>query len=91
VSLFRIRPIIAACSTPGGCSFANSPVIIDKLKTVSAGHTACVPESIDIANVKAARDGSGTWNASCGGRAYLCCAVATVGHSESCSRAPAVQ
>ncbi len=90
MSLFRVRPIIAACSTPGGCSSANSPVIIDRL-TVSAGHTGCVPESIDIANVKAARDGSGTWNASCGGKAYLCCAVATGGHSESYSRAPAVQ
>jgi hypothetical protein len=83
--------LIAACTALGGCISANSPRIINRLKTVSAGHTGCVPESIDITNVKAAHDGSGTWNATCGGKTYLCSAVATVGHSESYSCAPAVQ
>jgi len=89
--MYRALVLIAVATALSGCISANSPMIIDKLKTVSAGHTGCAPQSIDITNVKAARDGSGTWNATCAGKTYLCSAVATVGHSESYGCSPAVQ
>ena len=58
---------------------------------VSAGHTGCMPEDNVISNVVANLDGSGTWNATCKGRVYLCSAVGSVGNSESYSCAPVAQ
>lgn len=73
----------------GGCaSIANSPIVVKKLKLVSAGHTGCLPDENEISNVDASPDGSGTWNATCKGKVYLCSAVASLGDSESYSCAP---
>jgi hypothetical protein len=72
-----------------GCAFiANSPMVVKKLKIVSAGHTGCLPDENEISNVNSSPDGSGTWNATCKGKVYLCSAVASVGNSESFSCAP---
>lgn len=88
--MFRILILITLCAATSGCISANSPMVTNKLKTVSAGHTGCEPGAIEITNVKAAFDGSGTWNATCAGKTYLCSASGSVGHSESYSCAPAV-
>jgi hypothetical protein len=69
-------------------SMANSPTVVHQLKIVSAGHTGCLPDENEISNVNASPDGSGTWNATCKDKIYLCSAVASVGNSESYSCAP---
>lgn len=71
----------AAATT--GCVSANSPIVQQKLKTVSAGYTGCMPDENILSNVAPKADGSGTWNATCKGKTYLCSAVATVNKSES--------
>jgi len=76
---------VAACVTPGSAMMTNA------LQMVSAGHTGCLPEENQIANVKANLDGSGTWNATCKGKAYLCSAFQGVSKSESYSCAPVAQ
>jgi hypothetical protein len=74
-----------------GCVSVNSPIVQEKLKTVSAGYTGCIPEENVLSNVAAKYDGSGTWNATCKGKTYLCSAVATVDKSESFHCAPMAQ
>lgn len=78
--------VIAAVS---GCA-ANSPLVQDRLKMVSAGHTGCMPEENVISNVASSLDGTGTWNATCKGKVYLCSA-APAGNAEAYSCAPAAQ
>ena len=87
----RAALLVVVIAEISGCVSVNSPVVQEHLKTVSAGHTGCAPEDNVISNVNAKRDGSGTWNATCKGKIYLCSAVATVGHSESYSCAPVAQ
>lgn len=74
--------------TTGCVAIANSPVVGKQLKFVSAGHTGCLPDENEISNVNLIPDGSGTWNATCLGKVYLCSAAASVGNSESYSCAP---
>jgi hypothetical protein len=74
-----------ACVTP------DSPTVTSALQMVSAGHTGCLPEENQISNVKMNLDGSGTWNATCKGKAYLCSAFLGVSKSESYSCAPVAQ
>jgi hypothetical protein len=69
----------------------NSPEVLQALKMVSAGHTGCLPDDNEISNVSAVRDGSGTWNATCRGKTYLCSAFRAVGGSQSYSCAPVAQ
>jgi hypothetical protein len=93
MSPFSYRVAIAAMVSPvltSGCVpvTANSPIITSRLQMVSAGHTGCLPGENDISNVAANPDGSGTWNATCLGKIYLCSAVAAVNQSESFSCAP---
>jgi len=78
-------------ATAAGCVAplsASSPLILNRLKLVSAGHTGCLPEANDITNVTMSLDGSGMWNATCKGKVYLCTAAASVGNNESLSCAP---
>jgi hypothetical protein len=85
----RISPLSAIFLGLTGCaSVANSALVVKHLKIVSAGHTGCLPDENEISNVKSDPDGSGTWNATCNGRVYLCSAVASVGNSESYNCAP---
>jgi len=69
----------------GGCT----AMVVNQLKTVSAGHTGCAPDDNVITNIKAGADGGGTWNATCNGKVYLCSGVGS-GHAESFSCAAAV-
>lgn len=72
-----------------GCaSMANSSIVANQLKLVSAGHTGCLPDENEVSNVNSSPDGSGTWNTTCKGKVYLCSAVSSVGNSESYSCAP---
>lgn len=80
--------IVAMAAGTSGCLTANSPIVQQKLQTVSAGYTGCAPEDNVLSNVAPNRDGSGTWNATCKGKIYLCSAVATVNKSESFHCAP---
>ena len=77
--------VTTACVTP------DSPTMTNALQTVSAGHTGCLPEENQISNVKMNLDGSGTWNATCKGKIYLCSAFLGVSKSESYSCAPVAQ
>ena len=72
----------------GACGCASVP---EKLKTVSAGYTGCRPEENELSNVVAKPDGSGTWNATCKGKTYLCSAISTLDDSESFHCAPVAQ
>jgi hypothetical protein len=80
--------LIAATS---GCVSVNSPIVQEKLKTVSAGYTGCTPDENVLSNVAAKYDGSGTWNATCRGKTYLCSAVGNFDKSESFHCAPIAQ
>jgi hypothetical protein len=93
MSVFSYRVAIAAMVSlvvTAGCVpiAANSPIVTSRLQMVSAGHTGCLPGENAISNVAANPDGSGTWNATCLGKIYLCSAVAAVNQSESYSCAP---
>jgi len=90
---YRFRAILVSTMLAGlgGCVSGNSPMVQERLKMVSAGHTGCMPAENVISNVAANLDGSGTWNATCKGKVYLCSAVGSVGNSESYSCAPAAQ
>jgi len=70
---------------------ADSPTITKGLQMISAGHTGCLPEDNQISNVKMNLDGSGTWNATCKAKSYLCSAFLGVSKSESYSCAPVAQ
>jgi hypothetical protein len=83
--------LVTVVAGTSGCVSVNSPIVQDKLKTVSAGYTGCMPEDNVLSNVAAKPDGSGTWNATCKGKTYLCSAVATVNKSESFNCAPVAQ
>jgi hypothetical protein len=85
---FQAILLAAVLAGLGGCVTANSPMVQEHLKMVSAGHTGCMPEENVLSNVVANLDGSGTWNATCKGKVYLCSAVGSVGNSESYSCAP---
>lgn len=74
-----------ACVTP------SSSMVTSSLQMVSAGHTGCLPEENQISNVKMNLDGSGTWNATCKAKDYLCSAFLGVSKSESYSCAPVAQ
>src|SRR4051812_3559959 len=81
-----------AASASGCTSLAeNLPMVHEKLRTVSAGYTGCMPEENILSNIKPNPDGSGTWNATCKGKTYLCSAIATVDNSVSFHCAPAAQ
>jgi hypothetical protein len=89
----RVILIVALISGASGCVplSANSPIIQDRLKVVSAGHTGCTPDENLLSNVVAHSDGTGIWNATCKGKMYLCTAVASGGNSVSFSCAPVAQ
>jgi len=91
----RMFWIFLAVSIAGGAcgcmTLANSPVIQDKLKMVSAGYTGCMPEENVLTNVAPKPDGSGTWNATCKGKTYLCSTISTTSSSQSYHCAPVAQ
>jgi hypothetical protein len=71
-----------------GCTSGPSrlTMVDGKLKLVSAGFTGCVPTDNVLTNVAPGSDGSGTWNATCKGKVYLCSSVPTVkSHTFHCA------
>jgi hypothetical protein len=68
----------------------NSPIIQNQLKTISAGHTGCMPEDNELSNVTD-NAGSGTWNATCKGKVYLCTGVSDISNARTYSCAPVAQ
>jgi hypothetical protein len=86
-------PLFVACALLTGCVQlgVGAPNIQDKLKMVSAGYTGCIPEENALTNIEPNLDGSGTWNATCKGKTYLCSTIRTTGESQSYHCAPAAQ
>ena len=86
--------VLAAVLYMAGCvsvgSLANSPAVTSQLKIRSAGYTGCTTEENEISNVNPRPDGSGTWNATCKGKVYLCSQGSSEGHASSYSCAAAV-
>jgi hypothetical protein len=79
-----IALLVGAAVAGSGCVplSVNSPAIQDKLKIVSAGYTGCIPDENVLSNVASNPNGSGTWNATCKGKTYLCSAISAA-NSES--------
>jgi hypothetical protein len=70
--MVRICVLAIVLFTSGCTALANSPMVINQLKIRSAGFTGCATEDNEITNVNALADGSGTWNATCKDKVYLC-------------------
>jgi hypothetical protein len=68
----------------------NSPIVQSELKTISAGHTGCMPDENDLTNVKDSAS-SATWNATCKGKVYLCTGVSDSANARTYSCAPVAQ
>jgi len=75
-----------------GCTAlsVNSPVFVERLKVVSAGHTGCQPAENQISSISDALDGV-TWNATCKGRVYLCSGASPRGAGDTYSCASVAQ
>ena len=85
----HIALLAVTTSCLGGCTaLADSSLVRHKLQIVSAGYTGCVPEENEISNVAPNFDGSGTWNATCKGKTYLCSTIATANQDQSYHCAP---
>jgi hypothetical protein len=59
-------------------------MVMDNLKTISAGYTGCAPEQITITNLAERNtpiSTGETWNAACNGKVYLCSGVGNPGGS----------
>jgi hypothetical protein len=86
--------VLPALLSMTGCvsmaSLANSPAVINQLKIRSAGFTGCAADDNEISNVSPQPNGSGTWNATCKGKVYLCSQGSSEGHAGSYSCALAV-
>lgn len=82
-----LRPctLLAVLFTSGCTVIANSPMVVDQLKVRSAGFTGCAVEANAITNVKGNLDGSGTWNATCNDKVYLCSQGSTAAPTYSCA------
>jgi len=88
IGVFAAILFVTGCVSMG--SMANSPVVINQLKIRSAGFTGCATEDNEITNVNPRPDGSGTWNATCKNKVYLCSQGSSGGHASTYSCAAAV-
>lgn len=78
--------IFAAVLFMSGCTaLSNSPMVIDQLKIRSAGFTGCAVDANAITNVVGNMDGSGTWNATCKDKVYLCSQGSSGAPTYSCA------
>jgi hypothetical protein len=83
--VYRFGLLLAASLASGCASLANSPMVINQLKIRSAGFTGCAVDANVIANVTGNGDGSGTWNATCQGKVYLCSIGSSSAPTYSCA------
>jgi hypothetical protein len=70
--MLRLSVLFAVILTSGCTALANSPIVVSQLKLRSAGFTGCAVDANVITNVNGNADGSGTWNATCKDKVYLC-------------------
>ena len=71
-----------------GCAtltLSNSQLVANQLQIRSAGFTGCSVDSNVITNVTANLDGSGTWNATCKDKVYLCSQGSSGAPTYSCA------
>jgi hypothetical protein len=81
----RICAFAAVLFVTGCASLANSPLVVNQLKIRSAGFTGCAVDANVITNVNGDADGSGTWNATCQGKVYLCSQGSSSAPTYSCA------
>lgn len=85
--MVRICVLAALMSVSGCVALANSPMVVAQLKIRSAGFTGCAPDDNAITNVNGNMDGSGTWNATCKDKVYLCSQGSSDAPTYSCAAA----
>lgn len=90
-----VLPLVASLVVCPGCMAVfppamDSPAIVKPAQMISAGHTGCLPEENVISNAKLSTNGSGTWNATCRGKTYLCSTYVS-GNTDIYSCAPVAQ
>jgi hypothetical protein len=83
--MMRISALATVLFMSGCTALANSPLIINQLKVRSAGFTGCAVDANVITNVTGNANGSGTWNATCKDKVYLCSQGASDAPSYSCA------
>jgi hypothetical protein len=83
--MVRISVLAAVLFMTGCTALANSPLIINQLKIRSAGFTGCAVDANVITNVTGSADGSGTWNATCNDKVYLCSQGSSGAPTYSCA------
>jgi len=90
-TLWKLLAISIAGGACGCTTLANMPAVQEKLKLVSAGYTGCMPDENVLSDVAPNPDGSGTWNATCKGKTYLCSTIPTAHDSQTYHCAPVAQ
>lgn len=83
--MLRVTLLLTVVFTGGCTALANSPLVVDQLKIRSAGFTGCAVDANVITNVNAHANGSGTWNATCKDKVYLCSQGSSEAPSYSCA------
>ena len=81
VKFRAVVTLVITLAFASGCISGNAPAklpdIMSDLQLASAGHTGCPPGENEITNSDVKVNGTGTWNATCKGRTYLCAAVSS--------------
>jgi hypothetical protein len=83
--MMRIHVFAAVLFMSGCTALTNSPMVIDQLKIRSAGFTGCAVDANVITSVTGNMDGSGTWNATCKDKVYLCSQGSSGAPTYSCA------
>jgi hypothetical protein len=83
--MMRISVLATVLLMTGCTSLANLPMVVNQLKVRSAGFTGCAVDANVITNVTGNADGSGTWNATCKDKVYLCSQGSTNAPTYSCA------
>ena len=81
----RISVLATVLLMTGCTSLANLPMVVTQLKVRSAGFPSCAVDANVITNVTGNADGSGTWNATCKDKVYLCSQGSTNAPTYSCA------
>jgi hypothetical protein len=95
VQFGAVATVLVTLAFIAGCVSLSAPAklsaIESDLQLASAGHTGCLPRDNEISNSSVSLGGTGTWNATCKGRIYLCSAVSSGNQAFEFSCAPAAQ
>jgi hypothetical protein len=81
---FRLATLAPIVAVLAGCATS------DVLKAQSAGQTGCVPDAIEVSKPQAVTNGY-MWDATCGGKKYLCTDLGAGAKSSQVSCALAAQ